>query len=32
LMSVDTSSGDPIGPRRWNCTLPLHVDGMRLVP
>src|SRR5262249_61400466 len=21
-MSVETSSGDPMGPRRWNCTLP----------
>src|SRR5262245_56432652 len=24
-MSVDTSNGDPIGPRRWNCTVPFQV-------
>src|SRR5262245_40375584 len=24
-MSVETSSGDPIGPRTWNCTVPLQV-------
>src|SRR5262249_32742592 len=21
-MSVDVSNGEPIGPRRWNCTVP----------
>jgi hypothetical protein len=25
-MSVDTSSGEPIGPFTWNCTVPDHVD------
>src|SRR5262249_38921651 len=25
-MSVDVSSGEPIGPRRWNCTVPRQVD------
>src|SRR5262245_23533671 len=24
-MSVDASNGDPIGPRRWNCTVPPQV-------
>ena len=24
-MSVDTSIADPIGPRRWNCTVPFQV-------
>jgi hypothetical protein len=25
-MSVDASIGDPIGPRRWNCTVPDQVE------
>src|SRR5262245_56258709 len=25
-MSWDDSSPEPIGPRRWNCTVPLHVE------
>jgi hypothetical protein len=25
-MSVDASSADPIGRRRWNCTVPFQVD------
>src|SRR5262249_53067061 len=24
-MLVETSSGDPMGPRRWNCTVPFQV-------
>src|SRR5215472_15509628 len=24
-MSVSVSNGDPMGPRRWNCTVPFQV-------